>query len=169
MIEVAYVQTMASYDRWQNRSLIAAADKLSDAERWRNRGAFFESIAETLNHILWDHRVWLARQRSDHFVEMKIAARHPYTDAPRNWNDYKRDRASLDDEIQQYCDHVTESDMLRQIRWRRGHEEVSTNFGFNLVHMFTHAVHHRGQVHAMLTSAGVDPGTTDLPMMPDHV
>lgn len=167
MIEVAYVQTIASYDRWQNRSLIAAADKLYDAERWRNRGAFFESIAETLNHILWDHRVWLARQRHDYSVAMKIGARHPYKDVPRNWSDYKRDRSFLDDEIQQFCERVTETDISRNIKWRRGDEEVSTNFGFNLVHMFNHAVHYRGQVHAMLTSAGVDPGTTDLPMMPD--
>jgi uncharacterized damage-inducible protein DinB len=29
--------------------------------------------------------------------------------------------------------------------------------------MFNHQTHHRGQVHCMLTQAGVRPGTTDLP------
>ena len=32
--------------------------------------------------------------------------------------------------------------------------------------MFNHQTHHRGQVHAMLTAAGLDVGATDLPMTP---
>ena len=33
MIGAGYARTMARYDRWQNRSLVAAADTLSDEER----------------------------------------------------------------------------------------------------------------------------------------
>jgi uncharacterized damage-inducible protein DinB len=33
--------------------------------------------------------------------------------------------------------------------------------------MFNHQTHHRGQVHAMLTAAGMTPGPTDLFLMPD--
>lgn len=83
MIDTKYARTMARYDRWQNKSLIAAADKMTDEDRWKNRGAFFGSIAETLNHVLWDHRVWLARQRGDSATVREIGARHPYTDAPQ--------------------------------------------------------------------------------------
>jgi uncharacterized damage-inducible protein DinB len=32
--------------------------------------------------------------------------------------------------------------------------------------MFNHQTHHRGQVHAMLTAAGLDVGPTDLPILP---
>ncbi|MFL4468766.1 DinB family protein [Tateyamaria armeniaca] len=169
MIEKKYAQTMARYDRWQNQSLVAAADKLTDAERWEKRGAFFGSIAETLNHILWDHRIWLARQRGDSATAREIGPNHPYTDAPRDWSDYKRQRAELDDEIRTWCDGLTDADMSRDVQWMRGDMAVETGFGFNLVHMFNHATHHRGQVHAMLTGAGIDPGSTDLPMMPETV
>ncbi|MFT4874005.1 DinB family protein, partial [Congregibacter sp.] len=31
---------------------------------------------------------------------------------------------------------------------------------------FNHGTHHRGQVHTMLTAAGVLPGDTDVPFMP---
>jgi uncharacterized damage-inducible protein DinB len=31
-----------------------------------------------------------------------------------------------------------------------------------VVHMFNHQTHHRGQVHALLTRAGIDTGATDL-------
>ena len=53
-------------------------------------------------------------------------------------------------------------------RRQRGETPVETDFGFNLVHMFNHATHHRGQVHAMLTAAGIYPRSTDLPMLPDE-
>lgn len=70
---------MARYDTWQNCSLIAVADTLTDAERWQDRGTFFRSIAETLNHILWDHHIWLAHQRGDEATDREIGARHPYS------------------------------------------------------------------------------------------
>lgn len=120
MIHATYARTMARYDRWQNRAYIAAADRLTDTERWQDRGAFFRSIAETLNHILWDHHIWIARQRSDHMTVTKIGSRHPYTDTPRNWSDYKRDRTELDDEIGAWCENLTDTDMSRGVRWMRG-------------------------------------------------
>ena len=169
MIDTTYAQTMARYDQWQNQSLIAAADKMTDEDRWKDRGAFFGSIAETLNHILWDHRVWLARQRGDSASASEIGARHPYTDAPLDWSDYKRQRASLDEELKNWCDSLTDAEVSQEVKWKRGEALVETDFGFNLVHMFNHATHHRGQVHAMLTAAGIDPGSTDLPMLPEEV
>src|SRR5258708_28960548 len=61
MIDVPYVQCMARYNRWQNENLYGAADTLSDAERRRDRGAFFGSIHATLNHLLWADRIWMSR------------------------------------------------------------------------------------------------------------
>ncbi|MEM6371876.1 MAG: DinB family protein [Pseudomonadota bacterium] len=169
MMNTNLARTMARYDRWQNQSLIAAADKMTDAERWAQRGAFFGSIAETLNHILWDHRVWLARQRGDDASARALGLRHPYTDTPRDWSEYKKARAALDTDIKAWCDGLTESDLAQEVEWVRGDVPVKTDFWFNLFHMFNHATHHRGQVHAMLTSAGIDPGSTDLPMLPDDI
>ncbi len=169
MIDTDFANTMARYDRWQNQSLIRAADKLTDAERWQDRGTFFRSIAETLNHVLWDHRIWLARQKDDASTVNEIGERHPYTDTPRNWSDYKHERTALDQQIRAWCESLSDADVSRNVKWMRGETEVETNFGFNLVHMFNHATHHRGQVHAMLTAFGVDPGSTDLPMLPDDV
>ena len=53
MISPAHVQTMARYNKWQNESLYACADRLTDDERRRERGAFFGSIYKTLNHLLY--------------------------------------------------------------------------------------------------------------------
>ena len=156
---------MARYNRWQNRSLVNAASNLTDDERWRDRGAFFGSIAQTLNHILWDDRVWLARLHGDRTAAAKIDVLHPYTEAPAGWDSFVRERSELDDEIITWADSLSEADLARSVRWTRGDVEVETAFWFNLVHMVNHQTHHRGQVHAMLTAAGEKPEPTDLPLL----
>lgn len=168
MIVAEFARTMARYNRWQNRSLVAAADTLTDDDRWQDRGAFFRSIAETLNHVLWDDRIWLARLRGDEATATEIGARHPYINAPLDWSTYMHDRVVLDDEIVAWADGLTEVDLARMVPWMRGDQAVETGYGFNLVHMMNHATHHRGQVHAMLTAAGALPEATDLQMLPDR-
>ena len=61
MITPQYVRTMADYNRWQNQNLYGAADKLTDAQRKEQRGAFFGSIHATLNHLLWADQIWMSR------------------------------------------------------------------------------------------------------------
>ncbi|MEM7445041.1 MAG: DinB family protein [Pseudomonadota bacterium] len=165
MITLEFAKTMARYNRWQNESVVAAASRLTDQDRWRDRGAFFRSIAETLNHILWDDRIWLARFAGNEKMVLEIGSRHPYTDTPRKWISYGRERAALDDELVAWADGLSEADLARSIFWTRGEEAVETKLGFNLVHMVNHQTHHRGQVDAMLTAAGVKPGPTDLQML----
>ena len=92
MIGPAYVRTMARYNRWQNASLYAAADTLSDEARRQDRGAFFRSIHATLNHLQWADTMWMSR-----FSDVSREAR---TVTPRNsgvgyrrsdWSDPYRD------------------------------------------------------------------------------
>ena len=52
---------LSRYNRWFNERLYAACESLSDAERKRDRGAFFGSIHLTLNHLVWADTVWLGR------------------------------------------------------------------------------------------------------------
>lgn len=165
MITSEFAATMSRYNQWQNRSLIAAANSLTHEDRWKDRGAFFRSIAQTLNHILWDDRIWLARFRHDSGIVAEIAVRHPYTDTPVDWLDYVEQREALDEEIVGWADTLTSQDLLSIITWKRGHEHVQTTLGFNLVHMTNHQAHHRGQVHSLLTQAGATTGSTDLQML----
>ena len=61
MIDRAYVQRMARYNRWQNENLYGVADRLPVEERRRERGAFFGSIQGTLSHLLWGDQIWMSR------------------------------------------------------------------------------------------------------------
>ena len=56
MIDTAYVQRMARYNRWQNANLYGVAETLNDEERRREREAFDDTM------IGWADRldpVWL--------------------------------------------------------------------------------------------------------------
>ncbi|MBT5495760.1 MAG: damage-inducible protein DinB, partial [Alphaproteobacteria bacterium] len=61
MIGTQHAKTMAAYNKWQNTSLYSAAETLDDAARQLDRGSFFNSIHDTLNHILWGDRMWMSR------------------------------------------------------------------------------------------------------------
>ena len=45
--------------------------------------------------------------------------------------------------------------------------DVSKPMWMLVSHFFNHQTHHRGQVHAILTSVGAKPDDTDLFIMPD--
>ncbi|BAZ18618.1 DinB family protein (plasmid) [Calothrix sp. NIES-4071] len=51
MITSNFLETMASYNKWQNENLFSICDDLSDEQLRLNRGMFFDSIFKTLNHM----------------------------------------------------------------------------------------------------------------------
>jgi uncharacterized damage-inducible protein DinB len=58
---IAHFQMMARYNRLANERLYECCARLSDAERKKNRQAFFKSIHGTLNHIMVGDRNWMTR------------------------------------------------------------------------------------------------------------
>lgn len=164
MIDPAYVQCMARYNRWQNENLYGVADRLSDLERRRERRAFFGSIQQTLSHLLWADRIWMSRFAGTPNPGAGIA--QSVTLYP-DWEELKRERAVFDAKIIEWAERV-EPDWLRSdLTWHSGaiKAEITRPKWLLVTHLFNHQTHHRGQVHCMLTQAGGWPSDTDLPFM----
>lgn len=166
MITLAYIRTMARYNRWQNRSIYGAADTLSPEARRQDRGAFFKSIEGTLNHLLWGDAIWLHRFAGTPKPSGGIAespARLP------DWASLKIERAAVDEAIVIWSDGVSAEWLAGEMTWYSGAagREVSKPYGLLVAHFFNHQTHHRGQVHAMLTAAGAKPDDTDLFFLKD--
>ncbi len=104
MIDPAYVQRMARYNRWQNANLYGVADTLSDEERRRERGAFFGSIHKTLSHLLW------ADQHLDEPLHADV--QKPQVGIPNSvslypdWDGLKRERVAFDDTMIDWADKL---------------------------------------------------------------
>ena len=166
MIDRAYVQRMARYNRWQNENLYGIADRLSVGERQRERGAFFGSIQKTLSHLLWGDQIWVSR-----FTDMP----KPKGGIPESialypdWERLKSERAAFDRKILDWASIVAPDWLAADQTYFSGAvgREVTKPRWVLVTHMFNHQTHHRGQVHCLLTQAAGRPSDTDLPFMPE--
>jgi uncharacterized damage-inducible protein DinB len=111
MIDRAYVQRMARYNRWQNENVYGVADRLSDEERRRERGAFFGSIHKTLSHLLWADHIQMSRFTN---VPRPPAGIPESVSLYPDWDALKEERARFDGAITGWADAVDPA-------WLAGH------------------------------------------------
>jgi uncharacterized damage-inducible protein DinB len=86
-----------------------------------------------------------------------------------DWTTLREERNATDVAIAEWAESLQETDLDEDLIWFSGATgaEVTKPVALLVTHMFNHQTHHRGQIHAMLTAAGVRPGATDLFIMPD--
>ena len=161
MITPSYVRTMAAYNSEMNRRLYAAASRLSDAERRRDRGAFWGSLHNTLAHILWGDGQWMSR-----FDGWERPAT-PIKQSGQMIDDYAElcaKRVAADAGIEAWAQRVDERWLGANMTWFSGaaNREVSAPHRLLVTHFFNHQTHHRGQAHALITAAGEKTEDTDL-------
>jgi uncharacterized damage-inducible protein DinB len=167
MITPAYVRTMAAYNSEMNRRLYAAAGRLPDAERRRDRAAFWGSLHGTLAHILWGDGQWMSRfdgwerpatpiKESDHMIE--------------DFTELSARRVDADARIAAWAAKVDDAYLARDMTWFSGaaQREVTAPYRLLITHFFNHQTHHRGQVTTLLAQRGLDVGSTDIPFMPEY-
>ncbi|MEQ8442024.1 MAG: DinB family protein [Alphaproteobacteria bacterium] len=168
MIDAEFVRVMARYNEWQNRNLYDAADGLSDADRRRDRGAFFGSIHATLCHLLWGDGMWMHRFAGLPKPDGPISGS---VDMVGDWPELRAARADMDAAILSWATSLSSDWLVGDLTWYSGAagRDLSRPKATLVTHFFNHQTHHRGQVHAMLTAAGARPGDTDLMLMGDAV
>jgi uncharacterized damage-inducible protein DinB len=166
MITTEYVATMARYNAWQNGNVIAVLDGMDEAELLAGRGAFFGSILATLNHVLWGDRTWMARLAGWKAPAGGIPESVDFAPTYAAW---RAERVRVDGRLVHWADTLRPAQLRGELGWYSAAlgRDVRKPIALCVVHLFNHQTHHRGQVHAMLTAAGRDPGMTDLALAPD--
>jgi uncharacterized damage-inducible protein DinB len=168
---------LARYNQWMNGQLYAAAAKLSPEALAQDRGAFFRSILGTLNHLVVADTVWLQR-----FACHPASARslQPACELPRpaaleqvvfsDIEQLSERRRWLDALVCQWISSLQERDLDHVLSYQnmKG-QPAQRQLSSLLLHFFNHQTHHRGQVTALLSQAGLDVGVTDLlALIPDE-
>ena len=161
MITPSYCRTMAAYNSEMNRRLYAAAGRLPDEERRRDRGAFWGNLHGTLVHILWGDGQWMSRfdgwdrpetpiKQSSHMVE--------------DFAELSAKRVEADARIEKWAAQVDDGWLNSNMTWFSGaaNREVTAPNRLLVTHFFNHQTHHRGQAHALITAAGEKTEDTDL-------
>jgi uncharacterized damage-inducible protein DinB len=94
---------LARYNALANRCLYEACARLSDAERKKERPAFFGSIHGTLNHVLIGARIWLAR-----FGGEEVPATGLDAVLYEDFDELRRAREREDERIEAFTSGLTE-------------------------------------------------------------
>ena len=149
---------MAGNNLWSNDRLYRAVLALKPGEFEAERTSFFPSIKATLNHILAVDHLYLD------FLEeggVGAAAYDDYVpfDEPQA---LFAAQAAADGRLIAFCGKLSEADLDRRvITDRREDGMIPEKIGDILAHVFLHDIHHRGQVHAMLSGTSVAPPQLD--------
>ena len=148
-------RAMARYNRWMNERIYKLCEKLPDAERRADRGAFFRSIHGTLNHLLLGDRLWLGRFLAREF-RVETLADELYED----FSELRRERAKTDAEILEWVESLDEKRLAAPLKFRSivGNRDGSFPLWFAVQHFFNHQTHHRGQVTTLLMQARLTRG-----------
>ncbi|MEX0311477.1 MAG: DinB family protein [Tateyamaria sp.] len=158
---------MARYNAWQNRQLTEMLTGVPDDALRADRGAFFGSIMETLNHILWGDTIWMSRFTPTMAPPAIPADQHKvFTPTFAVWT---AERFRMDGTIRLWADTLDTIALKGNLSWYSGmtQRDLQAPLEQCVVHMFNHQTHHRGQVHAMMTAAGLAAPVTDIVFMPE--
>lgn len=161
-----HLLTEAYNNGWANHRLLRACAQLSPADFAAPRSGFFPSIKATLNHILtvdWFYIDALEREARGapphpDFRAGFFAVREPFDDCAALWEAQR----AADRRLIAYCKALRDEDLSRIVSIDRGAGEWQRDTRQRLLaHLFEHQIHHRGQVHAMLSSTPVAPPQLD--------
>lgn len=163
-------ELMARYNQWMNARLYAAAARLDGAQWHADRGAFFGSIAATLEHILAADTHWLKRFAAafPELASLDYVRAVPLPELVRaitfpDLAQLRSGREAMDAAIIDFTREATDELYARPLRYANSAGESHTRLsGLVLRHVFNHQTHHRGQATTLLSQFGIDVGSTDL-------
>jgi len=145
---------MARNSLWSNDRLYRAVLSLGPGEFEAARTSFFPSIKATLNHLLEVDLFYMA------FLE-ESGAQSTFV-AFDEADELALAQAGVDRRLVEFCDKLARNDLDRRVITDRGEAgRIPERIGDLLAHLFVHDIHHRGQVHAMLSGSSVAPPQLD--------
>lgn len=158
MTLIDHFRRMARNNLWSNDRLYGAVLALAPGEFEAERTSFFPSISETLNHILAVDLLYLGFLEEGPLGAAAYDDFVPFADAKALGDA----QAANDHRLLNFCERIDEAALVRQVSTdRREDGKIPERIGDLLAHLFIHQIHHRGQVHAMLSGTSVKPPQLD--------
>jgi uncharacterized damage-inducible protein DinB len=156
--------TQASNNAWANHRLLAACARLAQTDFEAPRTSFFPSIRATLNHNLtvdWYYIDSMQRSLSGGPVNSNFLAFFEPEEPFSTCDALQVEQRASDHRLIALCESLDAATLTRDIDVPRPIGVVREPLVRLLAHLFQHQVHHRGQVHAMLSGTDVAPPQLD--------
>lgn len=159
-----HFRTMAYNNAWSNHRLLKACARLTADEFTARRTGFFPSIKATCNHIVTVDWLYID------MLERAVQGRPPNMEGRKFFEPAEPfdDCAALaeaqraaDRRLIALCNGLDDAQLDGPVQVPRRDGIHVDRVARILAHLFQHQIHHRGQVHAMLSGTAVEPPQLD--------
>lgn len=153
--------TAAHYNLWANARVYNALHLLSDDQKKEDRRGFFKSIHNTMNHVLLADLIY--RERLETKPTTYTTLDEILYDDPAELETAHR---ANDAWYVQFCEAMDPAELEADLTFTAvgldAKEVFSLPLRLCLTNLFQHQIHHRGQVHHMISHAGNAPPPLDV-------
>ena len=156
----AKFENLARYNAWANRRMHATCARLTQAALMQDRQAFFGSIYRTLEHIYTADRLY-----RDRLEARPTSLLWPVKQLFDGLDALSEAQFALDAWYIQRMAGLTDEELGADWPFTSLDDDpvrVNETLGTCLSNLYQHQVHHRGQVHNMLSQAGTYPPPMDF-------
>jgi uncharacterized damage-inducible protein DinB len=152
-----YFKEIAEYNLWANTIVCDWLEQITD-EQW-NKEIFssFNSIQETVLHIISAEKAWLQRFKKQPVEWLQSTYRGTKNEHIKLWKDNSA-------ELKAFIDAFDENDLNKNLDFKRLNGDAYSMPYYQLfAHVVNHATYHRGQLVTMLRQSGfMNVSSTDL-------
>lgn len=155
---LTHMRAQAFNNAWANHRLLKACGQLSEDELAARRTNFFPSIVQTYNHNLTVDWFYVSSLEGNSLGYRAFEVDIP---CPR-FEQLDKEQHQIDRRLVETLMKTTEADLAKAtLMLRRDDAHHLERTDRVLLHLFQHQIHHRGQVHAMLSGTNVKPPQLD--------
>ena len=152
-----YLIVQSRNNHWSNHRLHSACLRLPATEYYVNRQSYFGSIHSHLDHIVFIDWLYLERLTGEQYLPSNVGVELHSEIAP-----LVRDQVTVDKALIEYCEAATAETLVSKVSFNLLDGTHYTEVVWSLLaHLFTHQIHHRGQIHDMLSATSVAPPQLD--------
>lgn len=148
---------MAYNNGWANHRLLNACRLLSQDEFDAPRIGFFPSLRASLNHIMTVDQFYVDAMEGGTLGPAAWAEPEPCKTVAA----LHEAQADVDRRLIAVVEGLDAGSLERIVDVHRGVRVQHERLDRLLLHLFQHQIHHRGQVHAMMSSTSVRPPQLD--------
>jgi uncharacterized damage-inducible protein DinB len=148
---------LAQANRLANARLHRACMALPGEDLTAQRPAFFGSIQATLNHILLVDRFYINALEGNRLDKAALDEARACPDLATliHW------QVASDTRLLAHVEGIQAESLSDTVQIDRGERVQQDRRDDVLLHLLTHQIHHRGQVHDMLSATAVKPPQLD--------
>ena len=157
MTDILPFRAMAYNNAWANHRLLTACLALSPDEFTAKRTGFFPSLRATLNHILIVDHFYVDAMEGGTLGPAALVEDEPCATVAA----LKEAQAAVDRRLLGIVEALDADGLQRIVSVHRETTIQRERMDRLMLHLFQHDVHHRGQVHCMLSGTSVDPPQLD--------